>query len=58
MLSGPGPFTIFAPTDNALIIYQGTVTNLLNNIPQLTDILKHHVLEIVLCQVCCQIIKL
>ena len=45
VLSGPGPFTIFAPTDNAFNnLPAGTVTNLLNDIPQLTDILKHHVI--------------
>ena len=43
-LSGPGPFTVFAPTDNAFnSLPAGTVTSLLNDIPQLTDILKHHV---------------
>ena len=44
VLSGPGPFTLFAPTDAAFnLLPPGTVTSLLNNIPQLTDILKHHV---------------
>ena len=43
-LSGPGPFTLFAPTDAAFnLLPAGTVTALLNDIPQLTDILKHHV---------------
>ena len=43
-LSGTGPFTLFAPTDAAFnLLPQGTVTALLGNIPQLTDILKHHV---------------
>ena len=43
-LSGPGPFTLFAPTDAAFNnLPAGTVTALLNDIPQLTDILKHHV---------------
>ena len=45
VLSGPGPFTLFAPTDAAFnLLPPGTVASLLNNIPQLTDILKHHVL--------------
>ena len=44
VLSGPGPFTLFAPTDAAFnLLPTGTVAALLNNIPQLTDILKHHV---------------
>jgi len=43
-LSGNGPFTLFAPTDAAFnLLPAGTVTALLNDIPQLTDILKHHV---------------
>ncbi len=43
-LSDPGPFTLFAPTDAAFnALPAGTVTDLLNNIPQLTDVLKHHV---------------
>ena len=45
-LSGPGPFTLFAPTDAAFNnLPAGTVTALLNDIPQLTDILKHHVVS-------------
>ena len=44
VLSGSGPFTLFAPTDAAFnLLPAGTVTALLNDIPQLTDILKHHV---------------
>ena len=44
-LSGPGPFTLFAPTDAAFnALPAGTVAALLNDIPTLTDILKHHVL--------------
>jgi uncharacterized surface protein with fasciclin (FAS1) repeats len=43
-LSGAGPFTLFAPTDAAFnLLPAGTVMALLNDIPQLTDILKHHV---------------
>ena len=44
-LSGPGPFTLFAPTDAAFnALPAGTVAALLNDIPTLTDILMHHVL--------------
>ena len=44
VLQGPGPFTLFAPTDAAFnLLPAGTVTALLNDLPQLTDILKHHV---------------
>ena len=44
VLSGAGPFTLFAPTDAAFnLLPAGTITALLNDIPQLTDILKHHV---------------
>jgi uncharacterized surface protein with fasciclin (FAS1) repeats len=43
-LSAPGSLTLFAPTDAAFnLLPAGTVTALLNDIPQLTDILKHHV---------------
>ena len=43
-LEGAGPFTLFAPTDAAFnALPSGTVTALLNDLPQLTDILKHHV---------------
>ena len=42
-LSGPGPFTVFAPTDNAFNnLPSGTLT-LLNDIPTHCDILLHHV---------------
>ena len=45
-LSGPGPFTLFAPTDAAFsLLPAGTVTALLNDIPQLTNILLHHVVQ-------------
>lgn len=44
VLSDPGSLTLFAPTDAAFnLLPAGTVTALLNDIPQLTDILKHHV---------------
>ena len=43
-LSGAGPFILFAPTDAAFnLLPAGTVTALLADIPQLTDILLHHV---------------
>ena len=43
-LSGTGPFTLFAPTDAAFnALPTGTVSALLNDIPQLTGILLHHV---------------
>ena len=45
-LSGTGPFTLFAPTDAAFnLLPSGTVTALLNDIPQLTSILLHHVVQ-------------
>ena len=43
-LKGAGPFTVFAPTDAAFnALPAGTIAALLNDLPQLTDILKHHV---------------
>ena len=43
-LSGAGPYTLFAPTDDAFnLLPAGTVSALLNDIPQLTSILLHHV---------------
>ena len=43
-LKGPGPFTVFAPTDAAFAkLPQGTVDALLNDIPTLTKILTYHV---------------
>ncbi|HEY5623983.1 MAG TPA: fasciclin domain-containing protein [Gammaproteobacteria bacterium] len=45
-LSGEGPFTVFAPTDDAFAkLPEGTVENLLKpeNIDQLTAILTYHV---------------
>ena len=45
VLSAAGPYTLFAPTDAAFnLLPAGTVTALLSDIPQLTDILKHHVI--------------
>jgi hypothetical protein len=43
-LKGEGPFTVFAPTDDAFAeLPPGTVDDLLNDIPALTDILLYHV---------------
>ena len=45
-LSGEGPFTVFAPTDDAFAkLPEGTVEALLEDIPALTDILLYHVVE-------------
>lgn len=44
-LKGSGPFTVFAPTDDAFAkLPLGTVDGLLKDIPKLTAILKYHVL--------------
>ena len=48
VLSGPGPFTVFAPTDEAFDkLPAGTVESLLQaeNKQKLTDILKYHVIS-------------
>ncbi|MFC3852165.1 fasciclin domain-containing protein [Salinispirillum marinum] len=43
-LKGPGPFTVFAPTDDAFAaLPAGTVEGLLQNIPQLQAVLTYHV---------------
>jgi uncharacterized surface protein with fasciclin (FAS1) repeats len=43
-LKGKGPFTVFAPTDEAFgKLPAGTVESLLNDIPKLTKILTYHV---------------
>lgn len=43
-LKGPGPFTVFAPNDDAFAkLPPGTIQTLLQNIPQLTRILTYHV---------------
>jgi transforming growth factor-beta-induced protein len=43
-LKSEGPFTVFAPTDEAFAqLPAGTVEALLEDIPQLTDILLYHV---------------
>ncbi|MFM8544543.1 MAG: fasciclin domain-containing protein [Vulcanococcus sp.] len=44
-LEGPGPFTVFAPVDDAFAaLPPGTVQTLVDNPPQLARILKSHVL--------------
>ncbi|AFZ23286.1 secreted/surface protein with fasciclin-like repeats [Cylindrospermum stagnale PCC 7417] len=43
-LKSPGPFTVFAPTDDAFAkLPPGTIKTLLQNIPQLARILTYHV---------------
>jgi len=43
-LKSPGPFTVFAPTDDAFAkLPAGTIQTLVQNIPQLARILKFHV---------------
>jgi uncharacterized surface protein with fasciclin (FAS1) repeats len=43
-LKSPGPFTVFAPTDEAFAkLPPGTIQTLVQNIPQLTRILTYHV---------------
>lgn len=45
-LQGEGPFTVFAPTDDAFAqLPDGTVEALLDDIPALTDILLYHVVS-------------
>lgn len=44
VLKSPGPFTVFAPTDEAFAnLPPGTITTLVQNIPQLARILTFHV---------------
>ncbi len=43
-LKSPGPFTVFAPNDDAFAkLPPGTVQTLVQNIPQLARILTYHV---------------
>jgi uncharacterized surface protein with fasciclin (FAS1) repeats len=43
-LAGPGPLTVFAPTDEAFAkLPEGTVEGLLNDKEQLTKVLTYHV---------------
>jgi uncharacterized surface protein with fasciclin (FAS1) repeats len=45
-LESPGPFTVFAPVDDAFAaLPSGTVQTLVDNVPQLARILKFHVLS-------------
>jgi uncharacterized surface protein with fasciclin (FAS1) repeats len=45
-LKSPGPFTVFAPTDDAFAkLPPGTIQTLVQNIPQLTRILTFHVVS-------------
>ncbi|HEY9698325.1 MAG TPA: fasciclin domain-containing protein [Trichocoleus sp.] len=44
VLKSPGPFTVFAPNDEAFAkLPPGTITTLVQNIPQLSRILTFHV---------------
>lgn len=46
VLTGSGPFTVFAPTDSAFSkLPEGTVESLLADIPALKDILLYHVVS-------------
>lgn len=46
VLQSEGPFTVFAPTDEAFAkLPDGTITTLLQNIPQLARILTYHVVS-------------
>ncbi|MFW5737838.1 MAG: fasciclin domain-containing protein [Spirochaetota bacterium] len=43
-LRGPGPFAVFAPTDEAFAaLPAGTIQSLLGDIPTLSDVLLYHV---------------
>ena len=45
-LSGEGPFTLFAPTDEAFAaLPEGTVEGLLQDIPALSNVLLYHVVS-------------
>ena len=45
-LQSPGPFTVFAPTNDAFAkLPDGTITTLVQNIPQLASILTFHVVS-------------
>ncbi len=45
-LNTKGPYTVFAPTDDAFAkLPKGTVESLLKDIPKLTAVLTYHVLE-------------
>lgn len=45
-LKSPGPFTVFAPNDDAFAkLPPGTITTLVQNVPQLSRILMFHVVS-------------
>jgi uncharacterized surface protein with fasciclin (FAS1) repeats len=45
-LKGKGPFTVFAPTDNAFnAVPKETLNSLLNDIPKLKAVLLYHVVQ-------------
>jgi uncharacterized surface protein with fasciclin (FAS1) repeats len=45
-LKGPGPFTVFAPNDDAFAkLPPGTIQTLVQNVPQLSRILTFHVVS-------------
>jgi len=45
-LAGEGPFTVFAPTDDAFAaLPDGVVAGLLEDVPALTDVLTYHVVS-------------
>lgn len=45
-LKGSGPFTVFAPTDDAFkALPAGTLDALIKDVPKLTEILKYHVVS-------------
>lgn len=44
ILTGPGPYTVFAPTDEAFAkLKEGTLESLMDNIPKLKRIVSYHV---------------
>lgn len=46
VLQNQGPFTVFAPTDEAFAkLPPGTITTLVQNVPQLARILTYHVVS-------------
>jgi len=46
VLQSQGPFTVFAPTDEAFAkLPPGTITTLVQNVPQLARILTYHVVS-------------
>ncbi len=45
-LSGPGPFTVFAPNDAAFAkLPAGTIEGMLKDIPKLKNVLTYHVVQ-------------